>query len=140
MLDESGKNDEEWKVKELKQIKHIDNFHRTHSKISKVMGSKRGYSLVKIQVPIEVNGDIIGWHTVCQEEEVHQSILECNLQYLKQAKLTLFGNGEGYKHLHGENMWKNMRKISEGTDEYKSDVDNVKRWSEELKNHMIWSN
>ena len=61
-----------------------------------------------------MNGEIIGWRTICDGEEVHSAIIERKMEHLEKAKPTLFGSSVGYDHLHGEDRLVNMENISRG--------------------------
>ena len=76
--------------------------------------TKKGGSLSKIEIPIEHNGEIVGWKTICETKEVHEAIVARNIEHFDQASPTPFGSSEGYNYLHGPNRWTHMKEITEG--------------------------
>ena len=59
----------------------------------------------KIEVLVERDGDIVGWETICEAQEVHEAIVAQNTEHFGQASTTPFGSGEGYDPLQGTNQW-----------------------------------
>ena len=51
MIQDNDKNDEKKKASAIRRIKHIEKTRRMHKRISQTLGSKRGGSLSKIEVP-----------------------------------------------------------------------------------------
>ena len=59
-----------------------------HSKISRVLDSKRGSSKSKIEVPIEADNEIVGWKTIRDADTMHDTNIERNIYHLEQARPT----------------------------------------------------
>ena len=81
----------------------------------------------KIEVLIERDGDIVGWKTICEAQEVHEAIVAWSIEHFDQASPTTFGNGDGYDHLHGT-----KNKITNGTSSFQGESEELNKW-ENLK-------
>ena len=99
MIQDADKADDNKRARAIRKIKHVEKTRRMHRRISQALGSKRGNSLAKIEVPIELEGRTVGWKTLCGTDKVRQAIIEIKIKHLDQASETPFGSREGYDHL-----------------------------------------
>ena len=133
MVKDANRDDNKKKSTAIRKIILVERTRRSHKRILQAPGSKRGGSLSKIEVPIEYNGKIVGWKTLCETEEVHEAIVARNIKHLDQASETPFGSGEGYEHLHGPDRWKNMHDITNRVSKFKGATEEINKWIDSLQ-------
>ena len=83
------------------------------------MGRGNSGALTKVEVPLVVDRETVGWRTVSEPVELQREVVERNRTNLNQAKSTPFRSGPGFELLHGKDRWKQVEDITEGRTEFK---------------------
>ena len=131
LANESGISDQE---KAIKQIRVREASKRQFRRIRTTLGRMSGGGLAGVDVPIfSHSGEISGWRSITEPEQLNEVITERNRRHLHQAAPTPMGNGEGYRLFHGEARHDTARKVLAGEMEWKHPIEEVNKFVENLR-------
>ena len=74
--------------KAINIIKHREQSCRIPRRISQVLGRGTNRLLTKVEVPVDVDGEVVGWRIISNPDEQQREAVERNHVHLNQAKPT----------------------------------------------------
>ena len=102
-------NNEEAREKFIKAMKHCKAYRLIHMQIAQAQGQHTNRDLTKYEVPVEHEGQIVGWRTISNPTKLQERVVERNQIHLTQVHPTTFGSGPIFRLLHGGkdgNTWR----------------------------------
>ena len=122
------------KEKALKIIKTREASKRQFRRIRTTLGRLKAGGLAGVDVPIiGADGEITGWRSVTEPEELHELISVRNKKHLNQAAPTPLGHGEGFRLFHGKDRHDTARKVLNGELEWRHPISEVNDFIGHLK-------
>ena len=134
LAEQTGSGDTE---KALKIIKSREATKRQFRRIRTTLGRLKSGGLAGVDVPVlGPAGEITGWRSVTEPEELHEVVTERNKRHLHQAAPTPLGHGEGYKLFHGEERHDTARKVLRGALEWRHPLPEVNKFIRNLRRNF----
>ena len=83
-------------IQAIKQIKHQEHTRWRFRRIRNTLNRIKAGGLSGVDVPIlGADGNIRGWKSITEKKDLHETVVERNLQHLHQASSTPVGQGAG---------------------------------------------
>lgn len=118
--------DSDQKKAAIRQIKYRENTRWRFRRIRNTLNRINAGGLAGVDVPLYGDsGAICGWKSITESNELHQVLVDRNLEHLHQASATPIGHGEGYELFHGPDRHETARAVLEGKLEWKHPIEEV---------------
>ena len=101
--------------KALRQIKLRESTNRRFRRIRRTLNRLKTGGFAAVEVPVlNDEGEVKGWTSITDPEELHAKVAERNRTHLNQAATTSLAHEEGYQLFHGEARHDTAKKVLNG--------------------------
>ena len=131
LANETGITDQERAIRQIRSREASKcQFRRIRNTLSRLKSG--GLAGVDVLV-LSNDGEICGWRSITEPDELNVAITTRNLRHLHQAAPTPLGHGEGYELFHGSNRHETVQKVLNGELEWRHPVEEVNKFVANLR-------